>query len=268
MSRLAFLAALTGTCFAGEFIAPDISLPVNGGRVVIRNSSFIEGDAPILSFEIVNESVSPIRQIRIHFDIGGSCGNAVTTWTDEITTFAGWASDHSVGRAIQDHIIPLIGKVDGCHAALIRANIVEVNGIEFRSLRPSESLRDAAAAIVLHDAVSLWQVRSIREMRDQEWADLMDIESMQEAREAERAAALRRAADNAARSAAAAQRAAAEKKEAERQAAIAKAEAESRARMRKECSIVFQSTSKMKIADLTIPQLDSINACRDEGLYH
>ena len=69
------VATLLGAAMYGE----DITVPMDGnGSIVIRNASFIRVDQfnirhPELSFDMVDNSVSPWTSLKLRFDMGGYC---------------------------------------------------------------------------------------------------------------------------------------------------------------------------------------------------
>src|SRR6185369_6108202 len=54
----------------------------------------------------------------------GLCNGEPRQWTVPVVTSLGWAEDHQLVREYKDTVIPLVGKVDGCKAEIIKARLL------------------------------------------------------------------------------------------------------------------------------------------------
>src|ERR1035441_3814392 len=95
--RVLALAAL----FGAATYADDIAIPLDGGRLVIRDAQFIrlnsDGlDIPELSFLMTNDTSSPWFTIRLKFDIGGICNFEVHHWSFTADVAIGYLPERPV----------------------------------------------------------------------------------------------------------------------------------------------------------------------------
>src|SRR5690348_4971951 len=103
--------------------ADEITIPIADGHVVIR-PQFLRGEIPELSFTIKNNTAYPWTAIKLEFHIGALCGDGPRQWTVPATVSLGWAGDHAVVKEYKDTVIPLVGKVAGCHTEIVIPKLV------------------------------------------------------------------------------------------------------------------------------------------------
>src|SRR5262249_34739145 len=85
----------------------DITVPLEGGKIVIHNARFIRPDAegqyiPELSFKIDNHTSAPWWALELQFHITGRCNGESRRWSFPATTSLGWSEDHIVGNAYRE----------------------------------------------------------------------------------------------------------------------------------------------------------------------
>lgn len=251
-----------------------ITIPLDGGTVVIQDAKFIRLDhfgdfVPELSFVIVNRTSSG-WSLKLQFDVSGSCGGVRREWSMP-TTLA--LVNKALSVTHKDSVIPLFGKVDGCHSDSIAAKlvvaenaVVSIDGatgerIDLKAKREAERLaREAEIA----DRAE--RIRVVAQAQAEKEA--AETEAKRLAAEAE--------AKNAAVAAAKRKRLMAEQKkmDAEQHALnlkrIAALEAEiviEFQRARAVCEESYRNTSDKKLKDLTVKEAEQIRRCQSADMY-
>jgi hypothetical protein len=136
---------MMGSCVAIMY-GEDITIPLEGGKVVIRNAQFTPAATPELSFKIENQTSQPWWTLTLRFDIAGTCDGKIHRWSVPATTSLGWSEDHFVGNAYREEVDTQIGKVDGCHTDSISAKLVLAQNSNHRVLAPEEAKKEELEA--------------------------------------------------------------------------------------------------------------------------
>jgi hypothetical protein len=269
-----------------------ITIPLDGGTVVIQDAKFIRLDhfgdfVPELSFVIVNRTSSG-WSLKLQFDVSGSCGGVRREWSMP-TTLA--LVNKALSVTHKDSVIPLFGKVDGCHSDSIAAKlvvaenaVVRIDGatgerIDLKAKREAERLaREAEIADRAERIRVVAQAQAEKEAAEAETKRLaVEAEAKNEAAEAEaKRLAAEAEAKNAAVAAAKRKRLMAEQKkmDAEQHALnlkrIAALEAEiviEFQRARAVCEESYRNTSDKKLKDLTVKEAEQIRRCQSADMY-
>lgn len=237
----------------------DITLPLDDGEILIR-AQFIRrnrygADVPELAVKIKNQTSSPWRTLKLQFDIGGLCNGEPRQWTLPVTTSLGWAEDHQLVKEYTDTVIPLVDKVDGCKAEIIKASLVlaensktRINGVTGERVDMEKQLQELKAKREAEAAAQAEEERKSAEAQAKKDA-------------AEAARQKRLAAEQ-------------KKRDAELDARIAKQRAaeavraaEERRRVRAACAGIYDNTVDKKVKDLTVGEEQQVRACQALGLY-
>ena len=230
--------------FGAATYADDITIPLDGGRLVIRDAQFIRLnsyglDIPELSFLMTNETSSAWLAIRLKFDIGGICNFEVHHWSFTADVAIGYLPDRPVIKTYAETIIPLMRKVDGCKTVTIKASLViaenskvRINGVtgERVHLSKKEERRNTTAQ---REAEAARQKRLVAERDARIAKDRADADA---------------------------------KAAKDRWDADAKA-AEEKRRLRANCMVIYQNTIDRKVKDLTVREEEQVRACQVLGLY-
>jgi hypothetical protein len=156
---------------------------------------------------------------------------------------------------IKDTVIPLVGKVDGCKAEIIKARLLLAENSKTRI-----------------DGVTGEQVDLAKEVQDLKAKRAAEAAAQaEEERKAAEAQRKKDAAETARRKRLAAER---DRKEAEENARLtrkreeeeAKAAAE-QARLRAACAVIYRNTANKKVSDLTVDEEQKVRACQALGMY-
>jgi hypothetical protein len=135
--------------FGPVMCANDITIPLEDGKIVIRDAHFIrveEGSyIPKLSFKLQNRTSSTWWEVKLHFDITGLCNGTPRHWSVEFSTSVVGGSDEILGpySEIYDS---LVGEVDGCHTEIIKATLGLAYNGDRRVLGTDEATKEAADA--------------------------------------------------------------------------------------------------------------------------
>jgi hypothetical protein len=257
---------IVATLFGAAVYGDDLTLPLDGGNIVIR-AQFIQQNKfgsylPELVLQITNQTSSPRRTLKLQIDVGGFCNGEPRQWTVPVATSLGWAQDHQLVKEYKDYVIPLVGKVDGCRAEIIKAKLLLAESFTTRIDGETGERVDLEK-----------QLQEIKAKRDAETA-AHDAEVAAQA-EAERKTAEAQAKKDAAE-AARQKRLAAERKrkETEENARLEKERADEQAKTAKQqqtlragCLLVYQNTADKKVSDLTVKEEQQVRACQALGLY-
>jgi hypothetical protein len=256
LMRVLAVAALFGAAMYGE----DITIPLDDGRLVIRDAQFIRVNnfrdyVPELSFRMTNETSSPWRTVKLRFNVDGTCNGEPHRWSFSAEVGIAYMASPPVMESYFNTIDPLVGKVDGCKAETIKASLVtaespkvRINGVTGERVELEEELRQITAKRDAEEAV-----------RAEEQRKAAAVQAKKDAAEAARRKRL--AAEQ-------------KKKDAERDARIARSmaeeeakAAEERRRVRTACYGIYQSTVDKKVKDLTVGEEQQVRACQALGLY-
>jgi hypothetical protein len=238
--------------FAAVMFGEDINVPLERGSIIIVDPHFItENDGrftPDLTFTIVNRTSGPWNTLKLQFDMGGLCSGEPRQWSRTVVMPLGWMQEQPLKRQYRDLIIPLVGKVDGCHTEIIKASLVLAENPKVRfdgvtgervdlekQLREIEAKREAEA--------------SAKAERDRIAAE---EQAKKDAEERARTAKAR-----------AAEKARLEKAQAEERATAA----EERRKLRTACAEIYRNTANRKVSDLTVKEEQQVRACQGLGLY-
>jgi anti-sigma28 factor (negative regulator of flagellin synthesis) len=254
--------------------ANPITIPLDGGTAVIQDARFIRlndfGDfVPELSFAIVNRTLS-WWSLKLQFDVSGSCGGGRREWSIP-TTMTLVNNPTSVTH--KDSVIPLFGKVDGCHSDSIAAKLVAAENANIRIDGATGERIDLTAK---REAEQLAREAEIAN-RTERIRAAAQAQAEEEAAEAEtERLAAEAEAKNAAVVAAKRKRLLAEqkKRDAEQHALNLKRIAALKAeiaielqRARAVCAESYRNTSEKKLKDLTVKEADQIRRCQSADMY-
>ncbi len=264
MIRLLVAALLFGSVLVGE----DITLPLDDGNILVR-AVFIRVNefgayVPELAIKIKNQTSSPWSSLNLQFDMGGVCNGEIRQWSRTVLVGGlGYYADEPVVKEINDLVVPLVGKVDGCKTEIIKAKLlyaesrkVRIDGVTGKRVDLEKELQEIKAK---RDAEAAAQAEA-----DQKAAE---IQAAEEARQARLAAA-----EDARRKRLAAEQ---KRKQAEAAAKYAKLKAEEEAhaaeerrRIREACASVYKKTVDKKVSGLTVGEEQQVRACQALGLYY
>jgi hypothetical protein len=253
--RFLILFALFGAVMYGD----DITLPLDDGNILIH-AQFIRRNEfgsylPELAYTIRNQTSSPWRTLKLQFDVGGLCNGEPRQWTVPVLTSLGWAEDHQLVREYKDTVIPLVGKVDGCTAEIIKARLLLAESFKVRI--------DGVAGerVDLEKELQKLKVKREAEAAAQAEEERKAAEAQAKEDTAEQARRKRRAATR-------------KRKEAEDNALLARyrADAEAKAaaeqaRLRAACAVIYRDTAKKKVSDLTVDEEQKVRACQALRMY-
>lgn len=142
---LSLLALLVSPLRAG-----DIAVPLGDGKLLIRDVRFIAlrsgQTVPELYFKIENHTNMPWWEIQLNFTISGTCNNQNRKWVIPASLNVGYSEEHVVGNVYQETYDPLEGKVEGCRADAIIADLDVAMNQQRRIAGPGRSKIEAAAA--------------------------------------------------------------------------------------------------------------------------
>src|SRR5260370_11011662 len=245
--------------FLSVMYGDDITLPLDGGNIVIR-AQFIRVNkygsfVPELAFKLKNQTSSGWRTLKLQFDIGGLCNGQPRQWAVPVVTSLGWDSSQEVVKEYTDTVISLVDKVDGCTTEIIKASLILAENPKTRI--------DGVTGERLDLQKQLQELQASREAEAAAQAE--------EEREAAEAQAKKNAIEAARRKRLAAEQ---KRKDAELELRIAKERAaeavraaEERRTVRAACSGIYQNTVDKKVKDLTVGEEQQVRACQALGLY-
>lgn len=251
-----------------------ITIPLDGGTVVIQDARFIRLDdfgdfVPELSFAIVNRTSSG-WSLKLQFDVSGSCGGGRREWSIPTTLTL---VNKPLSVTHKDSVIPLFGKVDGCHSDSIAAKLVVAENAIIRIDGATGERTDLKAK---REAERLAREAEIAD-RAERIRVAAQAQAEKEAAEAEtKRLAAEAEAKNAAVAAAKRKRLMAEqkKRDAEQHALNLKKIAELKAeivielqRARAVCAESYRNTSDKKLRDLTVKEAEQIRRCQSADMY-
>jgi len=242
LSSIAPILAVLSIGAYGQAL-PDIPVPMGDrGALVLTHPRFIEGPDPFgayrprLTFDVVDHTTTPWNSITIHFDIGATCngGKEIRQWSvsadverDTIKTSPSYPYGTDFGF--------LEDRVRGCRTELIRAQPC-----------PGGSMK-----AVLPTTPESWWTCSLGNDRPDLTEEI-------------RSAQLRRA--NTAKGLAEKRK----REQAEEDARVQKVRADEEAKtaaQRAACSSVYRNTANKKLGDLTVKELQQVQACQTLGMY-
>jgi hypothetical protein len=83
--------------FAAVLYGDDITIPLDGGSILIQGARFIResvaGDGSLVpesSFMVVNQTSSSWRVLKLQFDVGGICNGEPRRWSHSVVLAVGW----------------------------------------------------------------------------------------------------------------------------------------------------------------------------------
>jgi hypothetical protein len=245
--------AVTLMVFAVVTFADEISIPLEGGSIIIEDPRFIHNiygsDSPMLTFALVNRTSEFWRILKLQFQMEGLCkGGERRQWSRTIVTSLGYMSEQPLSKSFHEMVTPLVGKVDGCRTEKIKATLLSAENSKVRI-----------------DGETGERVDLVAERKAQEAAEAerRRIEEGEQAKkEAEDATRRKRlTADR-------------KKREADEQARYERAKAveevkaaEERAKVRTACALLYEKTANKKIGDLTVKEEQQVRSCQLLGLY-
>ena len=224
---------------------PDIAIPMGDhGALVLTHPRFIEGPSgvyPTLTFDVVDHTTAPWNSITIHFDIGATCndGKEIRQWSvsadveSETSKIGPWKPRGSYPYGTDFGFLE--DRVRGCRAELIKAQPC-----------PGGSMK-----AVLPTTPESWWTCSLGNNRPDLTEEI-------------RSAQLRRA--NTAKGLAEKRK----REQAEEDARVQKVRADEEAKtaaQRAACSSVYRNTANKKLGDLTVKELQQVQACQTLGMY-
>lgn len=252
---------LLAISFVAFMYADDITIPLDGGSIVVENAQFIREirnsvsrNVAGLTFTLTNHTSSWWTSIDLRFDITYVCSGEVHRRSDTVKLALG-----PIKKEYHDLVISLMDKVDDCGGERIKATLI--------------SARNSTVRI---DGVTGERIDLVQQ--EQERAKKAEEERVRQAAtkaEEDRIAAEEQAKSDAAEAIRRKRLAAEQKrKESEANARYAKTRAEEDAKTAEErrkvsavCSVVYQNTIDKKVKDLTVREEQQVRACQALGLY-
>jgi hypothetical protein len=243
--RVLLCAAFLGTALCAE----DIAVPLDGGDILIHadfNSKIVRAPFLKVPYNLINQTSSWWRSIKLQFEIGGLCHGEPRQWSPDAVRVAPVGFSKSFQANEQGMFyVNLSGEdqADGCSLDIIDAALILAEN-ETSSIKGPGSRVDLGNRLL-----------AIKAQRDAEAAE----QAKQDATEAQRQKALAGA------------RA---KKQAEEDTRLAKITAEEqnkaaaeRSRIRAACSAIYDATANKKVSDLTVKESQEVQACTALSLY-
>jgi uncharacterized membrane protein YqiK len=207
---------------------------------------------PVLSFGLVNKSVTAWTTLNIYFDIGVFCGDDVRLLSDSVEVNPNTKSYvHTIQSTVPGFYL------QGCYTELITARIGK-SSTNTPALTTEE--------VVAHRAQREAAVRAAAEEQKRLRAEYIEkLEAADAKAEAEaKAAAKAKQAAAQARAKAAAQKLAGEAKP----AADAENARQQAAALQSLCSALYSKTADKKISDLTVKEEGQVRACQRIEMDH
>jgi hypothetical protein len=251
--------------------APEIiTIPMEGGgSVEVRDPQFIRVDQfninqPVLSFGLVNKSVTAWTTLNIYFDIGVFCGDEVRLWSASVEVNPNTKSYvHTIQSAVPGF------HLQGCYTELITARIgtspANNPALTAEEVVAHRTQGEAAARMAVEEQKRLRaeQIKIIEAANAEADAEA-EVEAKAEAVAEAKAAAKAKQAAAQARAKAAAQKLADEAKK----AADAENARQQAAVLQRLCAALYSTTADKKISDLTVKEEEQVRACQGIGMYH
>jgi len=124
-----YCVALTVAVAAGSWAGDDISIPLEGGAILIEKVRFIRVNpsgsfVPVLAFTIRNQTSQPWRTLKLEFDMHGICNGERRQWSRTVVMGLGWMNELVYSEEHEELVIPLVGKVDGCTTETVKARLL------------------------------------------------------------------------------------------------------------------------------------------------
>ncbi len=136
--------------FTLPLLAEDIAVPLEGGKLLIRDVRFLgvrSGEAvPELYFKVENHTKMPWWEIELNFTISATCKDRNRRWVIPASFSVGYSEEHVVGNVYQENYDPLDGKVEGCHTETIRVDLDAARNESRLIFGPERAKKEAAEA--------------------------------------------------------------------------------------------------------------------------
>lgn len=264
LSYLALCGAIHGLYTEGLHVESDeIHIPLESGELVIEEARFIHPyygvDAPLLTFTLINRTKETWQKLVLHFDISGVCNGEARQWSGTVTTGLNHWEDQEVRRSLSEMLEPFVGKVRGCRAEGIKAQLLLAESRNLRINIATGERTNLIAERKAEEAASKERRRVEAEKAAVATAAEVERLKLQAAEGRKRALA-----DETKRR----KRLAEEEARAKRAREVREAaEAEERIRLRSACSKIYEKTADKRIADLTVREEQQVRACQALGIY-
>jgi tellurite resistance protein len=129
--RYVILAA----AFTAAMYGDDITIPLDGGTIVIENPQFIrKGGSGInvagLTFTLTNHTSSAWMSIDLLFNITYVCSGEAHQRSEAVKVGLGWTKDAPIKKEYHDLVIPLMGEVDACKTESIKVTLTSATDLD------------------------------------------------------------------------------------------------------------------------------------------